>query len=157
MSTTTFVGLNLPKEMPYVGLALVSTLHLLVYQSFFCVAPARHKAGVKYPRIYADYDEAEKSLEKMKFNCYQRAHQNTLESLPIVWLSTIVTGSKYPVFAAAACGLWVLSRFEYTRTYGSGKPERRAPAAYTGILITLSLILSSTYVSAKAALDVLNL
>ncbi|THU76975.1 membrane-associated proteins in eicosanoid and glutathione metabolism, partial [Dendrothele bispora CBS 962.96] len=155
--STTFLGLNLPKEMPYVGLALVSTLHLLFYQSFICVGSARRKAGVKYPRIYADFDEAEKSIEKMQFNCYQRAHQNTLESIPMVYLSTIVTGLKYPVFAAAACGLWTLTRFVYTNSYGSGKPERRSPAARTGYMVLFSLILTSTYVTAKASLNLLDL
>ncbi|KAK7433652.1 hypothetical protein VKT23_020658 [Stygiomarasmius scandens] len=153
MSTTTFLGLNLPKELPYVGVALASTLYLMLYQAHN-VVQARTKAGVKYPRVYADFDEAEKSIDKMRFNCYQRAHQNTLESLPLIYVGTILTGLKHPIFAAGACGLWVFTRFVYTARYGSGKPEKRALSARAGYMILLALIASSTYVSVQSALSI---
>ena len=45
--------------------------------------PPRKKAGVKRPRQYANWDEAEKNPEGdlMKFNIAQRSHANFLESV----------------------------------------------------------------------------
>jgi len=80
------------------------------------------------------------------FNCVQRAHQNTLENLPILLSTTLITSIKYPIFAASALGLWSLARVGYTLGYATGNPKKR-----TNILsvlhypIVLSLLGSSTF------------
>ncbi|KAF5368826.1 hypothetical protein D9758_003032 [Tetrapyrgos nigripes] len=138
----------------YVKLALVSTLPLLVFQTLYSLR-TRLKANVPWPRVQAEPEEAEKSFEKMKFNCVQRAHHNTLENLPLIYLTTILTGLKYPVFAASACGLWVLTRIAYTRDYGSGIPSKRNLSARTGIFILWTLIGVSIYSSVNDVLPLL--
>lgn len=37
---------------------------------------------------------------------------------------TVISGLRYPIPAAAACGLWALSRFVYTVRYGAGDPMK---------------------------------
>jgi hypothetical protein len=37
---------------------------------------------------------------------------------------TVVSGLRHPIPAAAACGLWTLSRFIYTVRYGAGDPKK---------------------------------
>ena len=49
------------------------------------VMKARKKYGVKYPTLYATGEGEDTHM----FNSAQRAHQNTLENLPIVNLMTI--------------------------------------------------------------------
>ena len=69
------------------------------------------------------------------------AHQNTLENIPLVlvsyvcfvisrntdkrdFCSTIITGLQFPVYAAAGCAIWTLSRIAYTRGYITGDPKK---------------------------------
>lgn len=57
---------------------------MLTWQSIV-VGKYRKAANVPYPQAYAEKAEADASLDAKKFNCAQRAHQNTLESIPIVF------------------------------------------------------------------------
>ena len=68
------------------------------------------------------------------------AHHNTLENIPIVYLlyvvqvvlwsgtdghlSTVLTGTKYPIAAASACTAWSISRIAYTCGYLTGNPGK---------------------------------
>ena len=76
------------------------------------------------------------------------AHQNTLENVPVVVLTwvlfssrtlvglitlfvgqlyyyrTLISALRYPIPAAAACGLWSASRIMYMLRYGSGDPKK---------------------------------
>ncbi|KAF5368827.1 hypothetical protein D9758_003033 [Tetrapyrgos nigripes] len=106
--------------------------------------------------VYAEADEAEKSFEKMKFNCIQRAHQNTLETLPMIYLTTIISAFKYPIFAASACGLWTVARLFYTWTYGSGHPAKRSLSSRIGFFILISLIGVSSYTTVTGSLALLS-
>ncbi|EEB99882.1 hypothetical protein MPER_00323, partial [Moniliophthora perniciosa FA553] len=82
---------------------------------------------------YAEKAQEEASFEAKKFNCAQRAHQNTLENIPIIWLTTCITAVKYPILAASLSGLWALSRYFYTRGYVTGDPAKRLGGAYPGL------------------------
>lgn len=37
---------------------------------------------------------------------------------------TLITGLKYPIPAAAVCGLWTVGRITFTQGYISGDPQR---------------------------------
>jgi len=67
----------------------------------------------------------EASPAAMKFNCTQRAHANTLESLPVILATTAISGLRYPVLAASLCGAWVFARVLYTIGYSRGDPKGR--------------------------------
>jgi glutathione S-transferase len=72
------------------------------------------------------------------------AHQNTLESVPVVvvtWVlfssrifrelisslethRTLIGGLHYPIPVALACGFWSFTRILYTIRYGTGEPKK---------------------------------
>ena len=72
--------------------------------------------------MYAETAQAAVDPKAMAFNCTQRAHQNTLEVLPMVISGTLITGLTYPVAAASLCAAWVASRIVYTIGYSTGNP-----------------------------------
>ncbi|CAG8631771.1 8032_t:CDS:2 [Ambispora leptoticha] len=74
----------------------------------------------------------------MLFNCYQRAHQNSLESQPQVLFMLAVSGLKYPLIASIAGTIFVAGRIFYARGYQTGQPENRQRGSF-GILGYLTL------------------
>ncbi|KAI9454164.1 hypothetical protein BJY52DRAFT_1285864 [Lactarius psammicola] len=126
------VTINLPAGSSWVAASLFSIIPVLQYQ-FAVVANARRKAGVRYPQLYAEKAEQEASKDAMKFNCAQRAHQNTLENLPLIVLSTVLSAIHYPTYAAVGCGIWSFSRVLYTMGYSTGEPRRRAVGSLTSL------------------------
>lgn len=139
------MAITLPENFEYVTAGLVSTVWVLLYQTM-TVSKHRKAAGVKYPQAYADKAEAEASLAAKKFNCAQRAHQNTLESIPPLYVSALITALKYPIPAAVGLGLWSVSRIAYTAGYTSGDPAKRnTRGAWLGSLSTFGFLLTSTY------------
>jgi len=81
LQTVDMPAIVVPEGYSYVLACIASTAWLNGWQAFK-VGSARKAAQVKYPQLYAEKAEAEADRLKMKFNCTQRAHQNTLESLP---------------------------------------------------------------------------
>ncbi|KAF9527742.1 hypothetical protein CPB83DRAFT_855550 [Crepidotus variabilis] len=141
---------TVPDGLPWVGGALVSSAWLLLFQSLV-VSKHRGRAGIKYPQAYADKEEQEKSPAALKFNCAQRAHMNTLEIIPSVWATTLITATKYPHVAASVLGFWVVGRIFYTRGYVTGDPKKRVSIIYRlSSLGILGLLLSSTFVTGQA-------
>ncbi|KAI0073935.1 membrane-associated proteins in eicosanoid and glutathione metabolism [Panus rudis PR-1116 ss-1] len=144
----------LPDGYQYAAGAVVSTLWLTVWQTIK-VGAARKRAGIPYPQLYAEKAEADANKNAYLFNCTQRAHQNTLEYLPAILVSTVVTATKWPILAAAFCGSWVFARIIYTQGYSTGGPDKRNKfnAARLGGLSAMALVLSATYVTGKAIVD----
>ncbi|KIJ21950.1 hypothetical protein PAXINDRAFT_165282 [Paxillus involutus ATCC 200175] len=134
----------LPNGFGYVPASLVSLGWLLVWQSFL-VGRARKRAGIAYPQLYAEQAQVKASPEALRFNCTQRAHQNTLENAPLVTLSTLIFGLKCPHAAAMMCGSFVVGRIIYTLGYKSGDPARRVPGAAIGGLSMMGLLGSASY------------
>ncbi|KAI0800702.1 membrane-associated proteins in eicosanoid and glutathione metabolism [Fomes fomentarius] len=139
-------GVVLSKEFAYPAAAVVSTFYLLFWQTLK-VSHARKQAKVDYPQVYAEKAEAASNKNAYIFNCTQRAHQNTLEVLPVVIGSTLISGVTLPKTAAAICGTWVFFRVLYTIGYSTGDPKKRnlAGAAGVNILALLGLIGTATY------------
>ncbi|KAF9477514.1 membrane-associated proteins in eicosanoid and glutathione metabolism [Pholiota conissans] len=143
MSTT----VTLPEGFHYLAPAFVSTIFLLYGQNI-TVSQYRKRAGIAYPQMYAEKKQAEDSKDAHLFNCAQRAHQNTLENIPIVYTATLVAGLKYPVFAAASLAFWSLSRVSYTRGYITGDPKKRGSILYiAGAVASLGVIGLATFIS----------
>ncbi|KAJ4484934.1 hypothetical protein C8J55DRAFT_487936 [Lentinula edodes] len=150
-----------PQGFSYVAGALLSTVFLVTGQSAV-VSTQRKAAGIKYPQssvarstpvLYAEQKEVEASVDALKFNCAQRAHQNTLENLPIIYTTTLVAALKFPKVAAAACAFWSLTRVLYTRGYISGDPAQRnknGGSLYN--LATLVLLGTSIYTAGSLML-----
>lgn len=104
----------------FVPLALSWIVNLFLT---FQVVRARKKYGVNYPALYAPPGHKHEE----KFNCIQRAHQNTLESWSMVMFTMFAVGLVYPVAAAVSGFMWVLGRFVYGFGYALGNPSYRMP------------------------------
>ncbi|KAJ7057136.1 hypothetical protein C8F01DRAFT_1153533 [Mycena amicta] len=118
------MSIVVPQGFSYVAAALVSTLFLLYGQSS-AVSKYRKTSGVEYPRLYAEKAEMDANPAALKFNCVQRAHQNTLENISQIYMMTVVLGLTRPKLAAAALASWTVSRVFYTIGYASGDPKKR--------------------------------
>ncbi|KAI0756330.1 membrane-associated proteins in eicosanoid and glutathione metabolism [Daedaleopsis nitida] len=138
-------GIVLPKEFVYPASAVVATFYLLFWQTMR-VGRARRSAKIDYPQVYAENAEVAANHAAKVFNCTQRAHQNTLEALPVMISGTLITGLTYPIVAASLCGGWVFARILYTIGYSTGDPKKRnmLGSNYIGLLCMLGLMGSST-------------
>ncbi|ORY55318.1 hypothetical protein BCR35DRAFT_310080 [Leucosporidium creatinivorum] len=143
---TTVLGLS--GDFRYVLAVAVSTGFLSFWQSLK-VSAARKVAGVKYPAQYAPDADAQKDIKAMKFNCAQRAHGNTLESLPFFLFSLIYVGLSKPVTAAVLGALWVSGRVLYTIGYTSGIPSNRMWGVHHNIG-HLGLMFTAAYITAES-------
>ncbi|KAJ4490286.1 membrane transport protein-domain-containing protein [Lentinula aciculospora] len=78
--------ITVPYGLPYVGAALLSSV-LLVSVQIITVSRRRKASGIRPPQLYAENAEVAKSVHALRLNCAQRAHLNTLEYLPILYLA----------------------------------------------------------------------
>ncbi|EEB93585.1 hypothetical protein MPER_07731 [Moniliophthora perniciosa FA553] len=139
---------------------LLLVAHSLSTSSSCCpnIVVGRHRAAAKipYPQLYAEKAQEEASFEAKKFNCAQRAHQNSLESIGIVWLTTCITAIEYPILAASLTGVWSLSRYFYTRGYATGDPAKRLGGGRLSSMTVLGLLGTSFYIVGKSVMQYLG-
>ena len=114
------------------------------------VSLARKTYKVEYPNLYA-VPGFHKDADK--FNCIQRAHQNTLESLTHVLVATFATGLVYPITAAAAGTVYMLGRFVYGYGYAMGDPKYRTPGGILSHLGDMPLMGMAIKIAYNTATD----
>ncbi|KAF7047474.1 hypothetical protein CFC21_056401 [Triticum aestivum] len=131
------VLVELTKEYGYVVLVVVAYAFLNFWMSFQ-VGAARKKYKVFYPTMYAT--EAENKDAK-RFNCVQRGHQNSLEMMPLFFVTVLLGGLQHPVVAAALGLLYTVARFFYFKGYATGVPENRLKLGGLNFLAIIGLIL----------------
>ncbi|KAF9269566.1 membrane-associated proteins in eicosanoid and glutathione metabolism [Marasmius fiardii PR-910] len=136
---TTVIQVQVPEGLSLVGASLLSTVVLLVYQ-VSVVAKARGAAKVPYPQAYAEKAQEEASLEAKKFNCAQRAHQNTLEWIASVYVTTALSAIQHPKLTAGMLAGWTLTRIMYTNGYATGDPSKRGRGSRLGFILQLGLL-----------------
>ncbi|KAF9447958.1 membrane-associated proteins in eicosanoid and glutathione metabolism [Macrolepiota fuliginosa MF-IS2] len=136
----------IPDDYHYV-VASLSLPALILWGQVITVGRYRRRAKIDYPQMYADKAQAEANRDAHLFNCAQRAHQNTMEGLPLIVLSTAITGLSYPLVAAGACTFWAVTRIPFTFGYLSGDPKKRGQyGAGLGFVSNLLLSFTSAYV-----------
>ncbi|KAH7914773.1 hypothetical protein BJ138DRAFT_1133141 [Hygrophoropsis aurantiaca] len=138
------INIALPEGFGYVPGALMSIGWVLLWQTFL-VGRQRKRSGVRYPQLYAEQAEVKASKEALQFNCAQRAHQNTLESVHLIAMGTVIAGLQYPVLGSALCGGWSFARVIYTLGYNTGNPSKRVPGAILGNFLMLGVLLTGSY------------
>merc|ERR1711907_71898 len=124
------MALELPQDYGYV----FASLFMTVIANFYLVVlviKARKKYGIEYPTLYANKDHIdEKSKCKdeqdlQAYNCAQRAHQNTAESMPTIQLLGALNGLLFPRFAAGCLAIYAVGRIVYGNGYVGGGPTGR--------------------------------
>lgn len=97
--------------------------------------------------MYAEKSEAETDPEKKIFNCYQRAHQNTLENYPAFLIYLGISGIRYPTVSAVGGLVWLVGRYFYALGYYTGTPSKRNQGAfaYLGLLVMLGCSVMTIY------------
>ncbi|VDI49580.1 glutathione S-transferase [Mytilus galloprovincialis] len=120
---------DISPEFGYVILVASSTWFLMNWLEMRTLL-ARSEYGVPYPKMYSDDD---------RFNCVQRAHQNTLENYPQFLILLVFAGLTFPKLSAAAGMVWIIGRVFYALGYYSGDPKKRMRGvfAYAGLLTLL--------------------
>ena len=129
----------LPKDFSYVIFCIVYTIITNIYLAIK-VGKARKQYGVKYPAMYSDSSNL--------FNCIQRAHQNTLEQIPLFLVTLILVGLAFPKYAAACGAIFVTSKFSYAWGYYTGDPAKRLNGEY-GYVGYLGLFFGLIYVGLR--------
>lgn len=111
----------LPADYGYVVFTAVGSVFVNMWLAMN-VMKARKEHNVKFPTLY--------SPDNDKFNCVQRAHQNTLEGYPQFLILLVFGGLQYPRITAGAGALFLLSRIAYALGYYTGDPEKRRWGAF---------------------------
>ncbi|MCL4129887.1 UNVERIFIED_CONTAM: hypothetical protein GTU68_029872 [Idotea baltica] len=105
------VVIDVPAEYGYCVLVAVGSGFMLTWKAIQ-VGKMRKKHKILYPTMYSNDNDL--------FNCYQRAHQNTLENYP-TFLSLLLLGGLYnPICSASSGAIWVVSRIVYALGYYTG-------------------------------------
>jgi len=99
------------------------------------VMRARKEFNVKYPLMYSPENGGDN-----KFNCIQRAHQNTLEGYPVFLSLLLLGGLQYPRISAGAGAVYLLGRVAYAKGYSSGGADGRLNGARFGGLALFPLM-----------------
>jgi len=131
--TTNLVSIGIPREFGYVVLVAIASAIMIIWMGIQ-VGKARKKFKVNYPTMY--------SADNDHFNCYQRAHQNTLEGYPTFLFLLFLGGLEMPVFAALAGVVFILGRIQYATGYYTGDPKNRMRGMYS-MLAVLALLIAT--------------
>ena len=67
---------------------------------------------------------------KHKFNCVQRAHQNTLENYPIFLMLLAIGSASRPFLSGVYGTIYLLGRLAYAIGYSTGDPAKRNRGAF---------------------------
>eukprot|EP00164_Ancoracysta_twista_P019801 GFYU01035038.1.p1 GENE.GFYU01035038.1~~GFYU01035038.1.p1 ORF type:complete len:144 (-),score=27.83 GFYU01035038.1:14-445(-) len=139
------VTLEVTPEFGYVLLS-IGLSWLLYWYQMILVVMARKKYDVQYPTLYAP----ESNKNAKAFNCVQRAHQNTLETLGLVQVLTLVNGLFQPSLSASLFTVWCFGRVLYAVGY-SMSPGNRVYGAITYRIADTALIFLTFYNGAHIA------
>merc|ERR1711935_121650 len=123
--------ITISPEHGYVILAASGAFLLNLWQ-MMKIGGKRKELGIMYPQMYSDKHPV--------FNCYQRAHQNTLEFTPFYLALVILGGLRHPTFAAGAGGIYLVARIIYSLGYYTGNPKSRIPGFILNLLALTALL-----------------
>lgn len=138
----------LPEGYGYVIFVAIDSIivnHWLAYK----VVKARKQYNVPYPIMYVN--DAKEGSDGYKFNCIQRAHQNTLELQPAFLTFLLLGGLQHPRVAVGAGIIYTVGRIVYARGYHTGDPAKRRHGGFG--MAGLVVLLGTTMCFAAHQLD----
>ncbi|KAH8835913.1 hypothetical protein DL96DRAFT_1490084 [Flagelloscypha sp. PMI_526] len=145
---------HLPDAYPLVVANLAFTAVIL--QGLGTHVTARRRAAkIEYPQMYASIEEMKTSPAALKFNGAQRAHQNTLENVPVMLIMSMIVGTKFPYLASGLGFVWNASRILYMYGYLQGPSKRNSYGAIVGTTALWILIYTGIYTGVKMVYSVL--
>eukprot|EP01123_Difflugia_compressa_P010641 TRINITY_DN3942_c0_g1_i1.p1 TRINITY_DN3942_c0_g1~~TRINITY_DN3942_c0_g1_i1.p1 ORF type:complete len:218 (-),score=14.25 TRINITY_DN3942_c0_g1_i1:186-779(-) len=100
----------------------------------FSVVKARGTFNVPWPNLYADKSHKYAN----EFNCVQRGHQQTLESVPMFMGMLFIAGKTYPVLTGICGSIWAATRILFLWDYAKGA-KKRGSRSFAGIISILLL------------------
>lgn len=109
-------ALVLPRGYGLVILNVVLNWIVLMWQALK-VGQARNQYEVKYPTLYENKKDS-------KFNCVQRAHQNSLEWNPGFLAFLLLGGLTTPYLSAASGLVYNIGRVYYAKGYYEGNAHK---------------------------------
>lgn len=133
MAVSDYMTLNHAYPLMIVVYANIMLLYLMAK-----VGGYRRKNRIKYPTFFHKTDDL--------FNCYQRAHMNTLEVLPMFYSLFIPAAIVYPILASVLGFAFVTSRFLYAWGYYTGDPAKRMQGSW-GALVLMVLMVIVLYIA----------
>nr|CAH0109517.1 unnamed protein product [Daphnia galeata] len=124
------VAIQLLPQYGWVILVGIASCFLILWQGVQ-VGKMRKKFKITYPTMYSN--------DNTLFNCYQRAHQNTLENYPQFLMLLFIGGIHYPLVTAVAGLVWIVGKVSYSLGYYTGDPAKRMRGTYSylGLLTML--------------------
>merc|ERR1711936_198324 len=143
------VPLMIDPAYGYVLLVPILTYCLSFWQGFM-VGKMRTKYKVDYPAMYSDTEPVFNCYQVKIFDvncfpasnavCLQRAHQNTLERIPLFLILLLTAGLLNAKVTAAFGFLWLLARVIYAVGYYSGIPKNRVAGSLMSLLSEAPLL-----------------
>ncbi|KAF2852719.1 hypothetical protein T440DRAFT_466838 [Plenodomus tracheiphilus IPT5] len=145
--------IQIPSDYGYVLAACTTTLLISTWHGFH-VGSFRKAAKIPYPYEYASYEQITAAAPASKaamlaFNSAQRAHQNFNENHVTMLGAMLISGLRFPLFAAVAGCLWSVNRVVYAVGY-SRSGAQGGKGRYYGALGPLAqyvLVLTSVVVA----------
>ncbi|XP_026190706.1 microsomal glutathione S-transferase 3 [Cyclospora cayetanensis] len=144
---------------PGFGWVLLVLILAVVLQLFFAlnVTRARIRFGVQPPDVYAikgvtgrggtfSDDAADSTLLRLSakecdvFNCYQRAHQHSVEMYTIFIPMLLTGGLGFPLTSALGGLVFLLGTFVYALGYYTGEATNRRWGAFQVVGLVICLI-----------------
>jgi len=108
----------------------IGSMFVLVWKALQ-VGKMRKQYKIFYPKMYSEDNDL--------FNCYQRAHQNSLEIYPTFLSMLFLGGLEMPVWSTIAGLIFILGRIRYAQGYYTGDPKKRMQGGFyvIGLLMLL--------------------
>ena len=105
------------------------------------------------PNLYVDGN----TKHARAFNCVQRSHQQAFETLPQLYVFTLIATLLFPVTAAVNVGLWLVGRMVWTKGYASSEGDASKRYDHPLAFLIFASFMAQFFVAVAAAGEIAGL